>query len=121
MYRPMTTQMHADRLDHDIRGWTCVHVEGEVDLQSAPVLKDALTSAIAAGIPALLVDLCDVGFMDSSGLGALVTGMKRAQEADTRFGLVCTDGPVRKVLTITRLDRAFEMFPSLDAVPELGS
>src|SRR5262245_34700813 len=102
------SQMEIEHRE-DVRGWTCLTLRGEIDMRSAPALKEALGSAIGEGPTALLVDLREVEFMDSSGLGALVSGMKRAQESGGRFALVCTDGPVRKVLAITRLDRAFEL------------
>lgn len=82
-------------------------VAGELDLHTAPQLREALTSAIDAGRRQVLVDLSDVAFMDSTALGVLVAGLKRTREAGGDLALVVPQGPPRKVLTLTGLDRAF--------------
>lgn len=52
--------------------------------------------------------------MDSSGLGVLVAGLKRAREAGGEMALVCREGPTYKVLAITGLDRVFPIYDSVD-------
>jgi anti-sigma B factor antagonist len=88
-------------------GWGVLAVKGEVDLYTSPQLKDKVGEMIEQGHSRLVIDLTDVGFMDSSGLGVLVTALKRARERDGSLALVCPEGSVHKVLTITGLDRVF--------------
>lgn len=113
--------MEARLMPDRLHGWTHVKVTGEVDMQTAPRLKEMLAKTIegAGTTPTpLLVDLMDVAFMDSSGLGALISALKRTQEKDARLALLCPEGPVLKVLAITRLDLAFEVYASADTLPE---
>ncbi len=94
-------------------GWSVLEVKGEVDLYTSPQLKDKVTEMIEHGQSRLIIDLTDVGFMDSSGLGVLVTALKRARERDGSLALVCPEGSVHKVLTITGLDRVFPIHGSV--------
>jgi anti-sigma B factor antagonist len=95
--------------------WTVLDVAGEVDLYTAPSLRDRLVSVIDDGATRALVNLAEVGFMDSSGLGVLVGGLKHAKERGGELALVCVDGPVLKVLTITGLDKVFPIFDTVEA------
>ncbi|HEX6231438.1 MAG TPA: STAS domain-containing protein [Actinomycetota bacterium] len=102
------------QLDSRVEGiWTILDVAGEVDLSTAPSLRDELNSLVESGTRKLVVNLEQVGFMDSSGLGVLVAGLKRLKEAGGEMALVCRDGPTLKVLAITGLDRVFPIHPSV--------
>jgi anti-sigma B factor antagonist len=94
-------------------GWGVLAVKGEVDLYTSPQLKDKVTEMVDRGHSRLVIDLTDVGFMDSSGLGVLVTALKRAREREGSLALVCPEGSVHKVLTITGLDRVFPIHRSV--------
>lgn len=95
--------------------WTVLDVSGEVDLYTAPSLRERLVSIIDEGAPRLLVNLADVGFMDSSGLGVLVGALKRTRERGGELSLVCRDGPTLKVLAVTGLDKVFDVYETLEA------
>lgn len=90
--------------------WTILDVVGEVDLYTAPSLRDKLVSLIDGGAMRLLVNLVGVGFMDSSGLGVLVGGLKRSKERGGDLALACPEGPPLKVLSITGLDKVFPVY-----------
>jgi anti-anti-sigma factor len=60
---------------------------------------------------ALVLDLSDVAYIDSVGLGTLVSGLKRANEHGTKLRLVCADSQTHKVLTITGLIQVFDVYP----------
>jgi anti-sigma B factor antagonist len=62
----------------------------------------------------IIVDLEEVGFLDSSGLGALVGALKRVNERGGRLVLACPEGSPLKVLTITGLDKVFAIHDSVD-------
>lgn len=94
---------------------TVVDVVGEVDLSSAPGLSDQLAALFDAGRRLVLVDLTEVTFLDSTGLGTLVAGRNRAEEVGGRLPLVATGDRVLKLFRITGLDEVFEIYPSLDA------
>ena len=63
------------------------------------------------------LDLTNVGFMDSSSLGTLVTCLKRVRERDGQLVLVGVTGSPMKVFTLTGLDRVFDIVPSRDRLP----
>jgi anti-sigma B factor antagonist len=87
--------------------WTVVDVEGEVDLYTAPRLKDVVSDLAAGGRNHIAVELGGVEFMDSTGLGVLISGLKRCREGGGDLALVGPTEPVRKVLSITGLDKVF--------------
>lgn len=98
-------------------GPTVVHVGGEIDVYTAPALRRELDEQINAGCRDLVVDLRNVTFMDSTGLGVLVGRLKliRAQGGIMRvFGAT---ERVLKVFTITGLDRVFDIVVSVDDDP----
>ena len=94
--------------------WTVVEVKGEVDLYTAPRLKERMADLTAQGRSQLAVDLEGVEFMDSTGLGVLIGGLKRCREAGGTLALLRPREPVRKVLTITGLDKVFPIHDSLE-------
>lgn len=94
--------------------WTVVEVKGEVDLYTAPKLREEILSRVESGDRKIVVDLGDVGFLDSTGLGVLVGALKRLKEQDGTLALVCPQGAVLRVLQITGLDRVFPIHESVD-------
>ncbi len=95
----------------DRDGGVCtVVLEGEIDVYSAPVLKKELVSAIEGGCANVIVNLEKVGFIDSSGLGVLVSALRRARERDGVVRIVCTRDNILKIFRITGLDKVFPIF-----------
>jgi anti-sigma B factor antagonist len=92
-----------------------VAVSGEIDVSSAPELQERLLELIASGAHRLVVDLGDVGFMDSTGLGALVAGRAAAVDAGGALAVACDQERLVKLFTITGLDAAFQIAPTVDA------
>lgn len=106
------------KLEHD--GDTCViSLAGEVDVYTSPSFKERLVKAIDDGCMRIVVDLEAVDFIDSSGLGVLVSGLRRVKEQDGSIRLVCTREPIMKVFRITGLDRVFPVFGSVAEAREL--
>ena len=91
----------------DRDGWRVLVLAGEVDVGTAPRLRDRLVQLVTEGPPQVVVDLSGVTFIDSMGLGALVSGLKRARAHDGDLRLAGATDHVAKVLSITRLDQAF--------------
>lgn len=101
-------------------GRTVISVSGEVDLHSAPQLRDRLTAALDAHGAAVVLDLSEVGFLDSTGLGVLVAARARANECGGAIPLVCTQDRILKLFTITGLDNVFDVHSTVkDALAAL--
>lgn len=92
--------------------WTVVRVAGELDLHTSPGLRDHVLALMNESPVRIALDLSGVEFMDSSSLGILVTCLKRVRERDGRFVLIGVSGSPMKVLTLTGLDRVFDLVPS---------
>ena len=104
---------------------TVVTVGGEIDLRLHGQLRDVLNHEVDAG-QHLIVDLTDVDFLDSTGLGLLVGVLKRARERAQRLGvdaaaliLVITAPEVWRTLQITRLDKVFTVVDRLEDAQSL--
>ena len=82
---------------------------GEVDLASAPVLRDGLMAAEGVAASGLIIDLRGVGFIDSTGIGELVGCLRRCREVHRRLAFVVPDGSMRKILHVTGMDEIFDM------------
>jgi len=94
---------------------TVVHVGGEIDVYTAPVLREHLDEHISAGRVHLVVDLSGVTFMASTGLGVLVGRLKLVRAANGTLCLVCSNDRTLSVFSITGLDKVFQIFPSGDS------
>ena len=102
-------------ISNDVRDEvTVVHVGGEIDVYTAPVLRDHLDGHISQGCHHLVVDLGEVSFMDSTGLGVLVGRLKLVRVKNGTLRLVCSSERILKVFAITGLDKVFQIFPSVD-------
>ena len=89
-----------------------VLISGEIDVSTAPMVRDALDAALDGGARRLTLDLAGVGFVDSSGLGVLVGALRRLQEErDGRLLVDNVQEPVRKVFEITGLGPMFGLAP----------
>ena len=88
---------------------------GRLDAASAPALQAALEEALADGETRLLVELSAIEFLDSTGLGILVGGLKAARKAGGDLRLVSPSPPVARLLRLTTLDRVFRVLESAGA------
>jgi anti-sigma B factor antagonist len=104
----IATSMHG--------GWQVLGVHGELDLYSSPRLREQV-AAIDDGTRVVL-DLTDVAFVDSSGLGAMVGSLSHVKERGGSFALVVPLGsPVDRLLGLTGLDQILDVARSLDELP----
>ena len=88
--------------------------EGRLDAAKAPALREALLQQIDAGHSQIVLDLSSTEFMDSSGLGALVSAVKRLGSRGT-LAIAGAQGAVTRLFALTRMDRVFALHPSTDA------
>src|SRR5690348_8194883 len=78
-------------------GFTVIAVGGEIDVYTAPKLREKLISLVEAGSYQLIVDMEGVEFLDSTGLGVLVGGLKRVRAHDGWIDLVCTQSRILRI------------------------
>ena len=91
-----------------------IDLAGEVDLHTAPELKDELMRVIDAGGRFVIVDLTETTFVDSTTLGVLLGGLKRLRPVGGAVILVCGNPNIRKIFEITLLDRVFTIVDTRD-------
>ena len=103
------------RLDvSEQNGWSVVEVGGEIDVATAPRLREQLITLVNEQRYRIIVSLEAVDFIDSTGLGVLISGLKRVRTHDGEFALVCTEPRILKVFEITGLLAVFPVFGTLD-------
>jgi anti-sigma B factor antagonist len=95
-------------------GATVVAAEGEIDLHTAPLLRDKLGELERSGALNIVVDLGGVDFLDSSALGTLVGANKDLSAAGGSLKVVCAHPNILKVFQITRLSEVIPVFETVD-------
>ncbi|MGI8774621.1 MAG: anti-sigma factor antagonist [Actinomycetota bacterium] len=96
--------------DHSV-----VDVKGEIDVYTAPKLREKLIELVSEGSYNVVVNLEGVDFLDSTGLGVLVGALKRVKAHDGNLALVCTQDKILKIFKITGLTKVFPIHDSVDA------
>ena len=95
-------------------GIEVVDVEGEIDIYTAPRLRELLIDLAGKNNYQLIVNLEKVGFLDSTGLGVLVGGLKRVRPHEGWLDLVCTQERILKIFRITGLTKVFGIYQTVD-------
>ena len=96
-----------------------VSVSGDIDVATAPALRERLSAQIAEGSSTIVVDLLGVSFLDSTALGVLIGALKRCREAGGDLTLVIAEPRILKVFEITGLTEVFTITDSLaGALPD---
>ena len=93
-------------------------LRGSLDFETAPSLRAAMLEAADQGKHDIVVDLSQLEFLDSSGLGALIGAHKRALEHAGRLRLIISTGTIARLLTITGLMHVLAVYPSIEAALE---
>jgi anti-sigma B factor antagonist len=101
-------------IDDSRQPHTVLVVKGEVDVYTAPRLREKLVELVSQGRRQIVVDLEGVDFLDSTGLGVLVGGLKRLRSHGGELTLVCTHQRILKVFEITGLTKVFSIVGSVD-------
>jgi anti-sigma B factor antagonist len=89
-----------------------VVLSGELDLAGVPALERALDDAMQASDGVLLLDLCELDFVDSSGLTALLRTRALLGREDRELALICQHGPVRRVFELAGIADLFAFYAS---------
>jgi anti-anti-sigma factor len=113
----VTLQVAVDEQD----GWAVLRVSGEMDLVTSPVVRQRVHDAVADGRHSLVLDLSDVLFCDSSGVGVLIATRRLFRSCQGRLRLIlpakgAEDGShVNRVLAALGVRRLFEVYPDVAA------
>jgi anti-sigma B factor antagonist len=110
------------RMSETGRGdWAVVRVSGEMDLVTSPALRQQVHEAVADGRRSLVLDLSDVLFCDSSGVGVLIAARRLMRSCQGRLRVIlpaqgAVDGShVNRVLAALGVRRLFEVYPDVTA------
>ena len=100
-------------------GVAVLTLRGEIDVYTAPRMRQAIVDLVDAGSLNIVVDMEKVDFLDSTGLGVLVEGLKRVRTRNGNLSIVVTQDKILKIFDITGLNKAFPIHGSLeDALKE---
>ncbi|GGJ31939.1 STAS domain-containing protein [Streptomyces brasiliensis] len=104
--------------------WAVLEVSGELDLMTSPVLRQRVHDAVAEGHHSLVVDLSDVFFCDSSGVGVLIAARRLIRSCQGRLRLIlpargADDGShVNRVLGALGVRRLFDVHPDVESATD---
>jgi anti-anti-sigma factor len=95
-------------------GITVVAPTGRLDVAGAPALKDAISGVDKNGAPKVVIDMEGVSFVDSTGLGSVISALKEIRGRQGELRLAAPNQQVRVVLELTTLDRVFPYYATLE-------
>lgn len=98
-----------------VEGVEVLELEGRVDIFTAPIFVDALREVLVPGCAGAVLDIDGVGSLDSTGVGLIVGGFKRARQNGVPLRLVCTHIQTLNLFRIVGLTKAFGIHPSAQA------
>lgn len=103
----------------DVReGTLVVRPVGRLDLIAAPELREVVAKSVADGVVKVVVDLSGVDFLDSSGLGALVTGLKATRQVGGNLRIAAAQEQALVVLDLTMMQQVLQPYETVDAAFE---
>lgn len=113
----MDLTVQVDELD----GWAVARVFGDVDVATAPRLREQLVGLVTNGRSRIVLDLDEVGFLDSTGLGVIIGVLKRTRTHGGDLRLVATSPRLVALFDLTGLDRTLPLAATAaDAVADTG-
>lgn len=93
---------------------------GRLDMVAAPLLRNIVSDTVAGGVTRLVVDLGETHFLDSSGLGALIAGLKTTRQAGGDLRIARPNEQVQLVLELTQMNTVLRPYPSVEAALAAG-
>ncbi|WP_460543478.1 STAS domain-containing protein [Glycomyces halotolerans] len=97
-----------------VGAYAVISVSGEIDMYTAPKLREAVRQLSAEGRMRVAIDLTPTEFCDSTGLGVLIGARRRLTDAGGALVVVCANARIRKLLDLTGLDKVLDV---REAVP----
>lgn len=102
-------------LNHEVKdSYTEVRADGRLNMVSAPKLREFITTVIADGSNRIVLNLHDITFMDSSGLGALIGCLKAARQAGGDLRIASVQPQVKMVLQLTSMDKVLTSYATTE-------
>lgn len=95
-------------------GVVSLTLKGYMDMNSSPDVRDVLTEHFDRSTKAIIVDLSEVPYIDSSGIATLVEGLQWSHSSEKKFRLVGLTPTVKDIFEIARLLQVFEVFGTLE-------
>lgn len=95
-----------------VNDWTVVEIDGQVDIHTAPTIREGLTGLVEQGHRHFVLDLGFVTFMDSMGLGAMAAITKRIGERDGSLRIAAVPGRVLRIFELSGMRESYEIYPS---------
>ncbi|QNN54626.1 STAS domain-containing protein [Nocardioides mesophilus] len=99
---------------------TLVTLRGELDLATQGTFRTQVIDLLVSGSNRLVIDLSELDFLDSTGLGALIGIRRRAHALQGSMTLVCPTHAVMELFSIAGLEKVFDIRPSLDVALDSG-
>ncbi len=99
----------------ELDGATILRAAGELDISARSTMRAALERAVDGSEVAVVVDLTDVTFIDSTGLALLLNARRRLVRAQRGFAIACSPGRVRRTFELAGLEESLCVHGSLDA------
>ena len=87
-----------------------IDIQGEIDVYTAPQLKQQILDLLDRGVNHVIVNLTGVEYLDSTALGVLIGGLKRLRERDGTLDIICPNTRIRRIFEITGLDKIFDIY-----------
>ena len=97
---------------------TVVWVSGELDMDTRSRLQDHVRGVVDSGARQVVLDMAQVPFVDSSGLGVLVESLKLLRDRGGRLSLAAVQPPVRNVLALSAVDQVLDLYDSVEAAED---
>jgi len=95
--------------------YACIYLEGELNLLSTKKIREEMSIVLSKKCPIIFIELGQIIFVDSSGLGALLEAQQLCKVQETRFILVNMSENVQSLFELTRLIDVFEIYSDIDA------
>ena len=95
-------------------GVVVIHLVGKLNMVNAPLLRELINDRVEAGDNRIAIDLSQVNFIDSSGLGALINGLKVTRQAGGDLRISSPTEQVKLVLGLTNMDRLFNSYENAE-------
>ena len=107
-------------VDRSPGGAAIVRSRGRLDMVAAPQLRACITETVTGGSPRIVVDLGETTFMDSSGLGALIAGLKTARQSGGDLRIARPNDQVLLVLELTQMNTVLKPYETVEAAVDAG-
>ena len=103
----MNVKTYTKQINNEVIG---INIEGEIDVYTSPKVKEALNDLIQKENYNIVVNLEEVTYIDSTGLGVLIGGLKKVKENNGYIKLICTNPQIKKIFDITGLVKIFGIY-----------